>query len=99
MFENYLISNVIYSILAGIAVGLLVGLVYKRPRGWIAFGLLVLLNMLSPWIGGPKCIVYGCDDPTSFTIHCNVFLFGLLLTINICFLVRLILGRQPVLKV
>ena len=99
MLEDYAVHNVIVSILPGIVVGLIVGLVYRRPRGWIAFGALVLLMLLSPWIGVSTWLFAVTDaeenPANSFLIHCNVFLFALTLVLNACFVVRVLRGYKP----
>jgi hypothetical protein len=103
MMGDYAVHNVIASILAGGGIGLVVGFVFRRPRGWIAFGALLLLMVLSPWIG-VNTWLYAITDAqgnpaNSFIIHCNIFLFALTFALNAGFIGRVLRGYKPGVKV
>ncbi len=99
MFEGYAFHNVIASIIAGMGIGLLVAIRYRRPRGWIAFGLLVLLMLISPSVGVHTRLIgigNAIENPAhSFIIHCNIFLLSFTMTLNVGFIWRIIRGYKP----
>ena len=90
MPEFFLTTSAIYSAVFGALFGLVMVPVLRRPRTWLGFGILVVINLLIPWLTATILLV---RVQSRFMIHLALFLFAVLVVVNLGFLVRQALRR------
>lgn len=98
--EIYRLDNLILALVVGLIIGLLIGLVFRRPRTWVAFGTLILLAVLSPYIGVSTFVIRNSCSPAGVVdtyngsgINFPPFLLAITLTCALCFLARKLYQR------
>jgi hypothetical protein len=80
----------ILSALLGAAIGLLIGLRWKRPRRWLTFGIILFFALLSPWTMVSAYLVHYGDIIIPFRPVYAAFMWVLVL----CFIIRMILKSR-----
>ena len=68
---TYQIQNIIISIIAGLALGFVIGLIYIPPANKISRVIMVVLIFLVPFIGYKRCLIETC----TLALHFDIFLF------------------------
>lgn len=93
--EIYRWENILLSLAVGAVIGLLIGLVFRRPRTWVASGTLILLAAMSPFIGVSTFVIWNSCAPAGALdtyhgsgINFPPFLLAITMTCVLCFLAR-----------
>lgn len=93
--EIYRWEDILLSLAVGAVIGLLIGLAFRRPRTWVAAGILALLALLSPFIGVHTVLFwsdYGMGEDLDLYYGSGInfppFLLAITLTCAVCFLAR-----------
>ncbi len=90
MPETFLSSSAIYSAVFGAIFGLVIGPLLRRPRAWLGFAILLVINLLIPYLSATIILA---SIQNQFVIHLSLFVFAVLAAMNLMFLVRQIVRR------
>jgi hypothetical protein len=94
MYDEFLVHGVIISVVVGLGLGFLIGLIVKWPRNWIGTVIAAVLSIpVFLLFGGPSCRIVDVSGPI---VYCNFFLGALVLGFPASFVFRRYFVHRPV---